>query len=97
VLHPIYGTVRTQAAAPPLEDRTTTGETKSGILGNAMKGALLGRILGGNNGALIGAAGGVAAGTIAARRNAVKEHCLPAGVSLSVILSAPLVLGSGAP
>ncbi len=97
-MHPLYGTVRTQAAAPPLEERTTTNETKSGVLGNAMRGALLGRILGGGSkGALIGAATGVAAGTIAARRNAIKEHCLPAGVSLSVILSAPLALGKGAP
>ncbi len=62
-----------------------------------MKGAILGRILGGNKGAIIGAAGGVAVGTAAARRNRVSERCLPSGMALSVVLSAPLVLGAGAP
>ncbi len=93
-LHPLYGTVRTEAA-PTTDRRTSTGDDKGSVLGGAIRGAILGRILGGNRGTIIGAAGGAAAGTIAARRNSVTEHCLPSGIALSVILSAPLALGPG--
>ncbi len=37
------------------------------------------------------------AGTIAAARNSVTERCLPAGATLTVTLSSPLVLTQGVP
>lgn len=92
---PVYGTVRVEGT--PTERKVATEDNKGSVLGDAMKGAILGRILGGNKGAIIGAAGGVAVGTAAARRNRVSERCLPSGMALSVVLSAPLVLGAGAP
>lgn len=95
-LLPIYGTVRVDS---PTQTRRTVekeGTEKKSTLGTAMKGAILGGLLGGRKGAIIGAAGAVAAGAVVDRRNSVSEHCLPSGISLSVILSAPLVLGQGA-
>ncbi len=95
-LLPVFGTVRIDGT--PTERRVSTGNDKSSVLGNAVKGAILGRILGGGaKGAIIGAAGGVAVGTATARRNSVAERCLPSGLAVSVVLSAPLILGSGAP
>ncbi len=95
-LLPIYGTVRVDSPTPTSRtvDRERTG--KQSTLGTAVKGAILGALLGGSKGAIIGAAGAVAAGAVVDRRNSVSERCLPSGVSLSVVLSAPLVLGQGA-
>ena len=95
-LLPIYGTVRVDSPNQTTRTVQPEGAEKKSTLGTAMKGAILGGLLGGRKGAIIGAAGAVAAGAVIDRRNAVSEHCLPSGVSLSVILSAPLVLGQGA-
>ena len=92
-LLPIYGTVRVDSPNQTTRTVQPEGTEKKSTLGTAMKGALLGGMLGGRNGAIIGAAGAVAAGAVVDRRNAVSERCLPSGVALSVILSAPLVLG----
>ena len=94
-LLPIYGTVRVDSPNQTTRTVQPEGAEKKSTLGTAMKGAILGGLLGGRKGAIIGAAGAVAAGAVVDRRNAVSEHCLPSGVSLSVILSAPLVLGQG--
>lgn len=93
---PVFGTVRVEAKTT---DRKTEkdGAEKQSVFGAAMKGAILGGLLGGRKGAMIGAAGGVTAGTVANRRNTITEQCLESGISLSVILSAPLVLGQGTP
>ena len=95
-LLPIYGTVRVDSPTQTSRTVEKEGTEKKSTLGTAMKGAILGGLLGGRKGAIIGAAGAVAAGAVVDRRNSVSEHCLPSGVSLSVILSAPLVLGQGA-
>ncbi len=96
VLIPVQGTVQTEGATT--ERQVSKGGDKGKVVGGAIAGAILGRVLGGGTkGAVIGAAGGAAAGTIAASRNSVKETCLPAGATLHVTLSAPLVLTPGAP
>ncbi len=94
-LLPIYGTVRVEA--PPV-DRSipAEGTEKKTTFGTAVKGAVLGGMLGGRKGAMIGAAGAVAAGAIADRRSHIKERCLPSGIALALVLSAPLVLNPGA-
>ncbi|MBY0489648.1 MAG: hypothetical protein K2R93_07375 [Gemmatimonadaceae bacterium] len=87
-----------------VNDATTTersvsgGNDKGKVITGAVAGAILGRILGGGaKGAVIGAAGGAAAGTVAAQRSRVAERCLAAGATISVTLSAPLVLPTSAP
>jgi hypothetical protein len=95
-LIPIEGTVR--AEGTPTERRVSKGGDKGKVVTGAVVGAILGRVLGGGTrGTVIGAAGGAAAGTVAAARNSVTERCLPAGATLTVTLSAPLVLTPGAP
>jgi hypothetical protein len=96
-LIPIEGTVR--AEGTPTERRVSKGGDKGKVVTGAVVGAILGRVLGGGGakGTVIGAAGGAAAGTIAAARNSVTERCLPAGATLTVTLSAPLVLTQGVP
>jgi len=96
VLIPIDGAVQVEGATT--ERRVSKGGDKGKVIGGAIAGAILGRVLGGGTkGTVIGAAGGAAAGTIAASRNSVTEKCLPAGATLTVTLSAPLVLTPGAP
>jgi hypothetical protein len=96
VLVPVDGTVSVEGATT--ERRVSKGGDKGKVVGGAIAGAILGRVLGGGTrGTVIGAAGGAAAGTIAAARNTVSEKCLPAGATLTVTLSAPLVLSPGAP
>ncbi len=96
VLIPVEGSVSVEGATT--ERRVSKGGDKGKVVGGAIAGAILGRVLGGGTrGTVIGAAGGAAAGTIAAARNAVTEKCLPAGATLTVTLSAPLVLSPGAP
>ncbi len=87
-----------------VSDATTTersvsgGNDKGKVITGAVAGAILGRILGGGTkGTVIGAAGGAAAGTVAAQRSRVAERCLAAGATISVTLSAPLVLPTPAP
>ena len=96
VLIPIEGTVRVDGATT--ERRVSKGGDQGKVIGGAIAGAILGRVLGGGTkGTVIGAAGGAAAGTIAAARNTVTEKCLPFGSTLTVTLSAPLVLTLGTP
>lgn len=96
VLVPVEGTVSVEGATT--ERRVSKGGDKGKVVGGAIAGAILGRVLGGGTrGTVIGAAGGAAAGTVAAARNSVTEKCLPAGATLTVTLSAPLVLSPGAP
>ena len=95
-LIPVEGTVRAEGTTT--DRRVSKGGDKGKVITGAIAGAILGRVLGGGaRGTVIGAAGGAAAGTIAAARNSVTEHCLPAGATLTVTLSAPLVLTPGAP
>lgn len=95
VLIPVEGTVQVEGATT--ERRISKGGDKGKVVGGAIAGAILGRVLGGGTkGAVIGAAGGAAAGTVAASRNSVTEKCLPAGATLTVTLTAPIVLTPGA-
>ncbi|MEQ1690942.1 MAG: hypothetical protein ABMA00_06635 [Gemmatimonas sp.] len=96
VLIPVEGSVQVDGATS--ERRVSKGGDKGKVIGGAIAGAILGRVLGGGTkGTVIGAAGGAAAGTIAAARNTVTETCLPSGATLTVTLSAPLVLTPGTP
>lgn len=94
VLIPVEGTVA--VSGETTERRVSQGGDKGKVIGGAIAGAILGRVLGGGaKGTVIGAAGGAAAGTVAASRNSVTEKCLPAGATLTVTLSAPLLLSPG--
>lgn len=96
VLIPIEGTVEIQG--DQRERQVSKGGDRSKVIGGAVAGAILGRVLGGGTkGTIIGAAGGAAAGTMAAARNTVTEQCLPSGATLTVTLTAPLVLTEGVP
>ena len=91
-LVPVQGTVRVSDDVAVTERQVSKGGDKGKVVTGALIGAIAGRILGGGTrGAVIGAAGGAAAGTIAAARNSQTERCLPAGATLSITLSAPLV------
>jgi uncharacterized protein YcfJ len=80
------------------ERQISKGGDAGKVATGAVIGAILGRVIGGGNrGTVIGAAGGAAAGTVAAARNKVTERCLPAGVTLSATLTAPLVLSPATP
>lgn len=95
-LIPIDGTV--VASGETTSRRVSKGGDQGKVVSGAIAGAILGRILGGGTkGAVIGAAGGAAAGTVAAARNSETERCLPEGATLTVTLSAPLVLAPGVP
>jgi len=94
VLIPVQGTVTIEGVTS--ERRVSKGGDQGKVITGAIAGAILGRVLGGGTkGAVIGAAGGAAAGTVAAARNSVAERCLPAGATVTVTLSAPLVLSPG--
>lgn len=96
VLIPAEGSVQTVGTTT--ERRVSKGGDQGKVVTGAIAGAILGRVLGGGTkGTVIGAAGGAAAGTIAASRNSVTEKCLPAGATLHVTLSAPIVLTPGTP
>lgn len=94
---PAEGAVTVSDAA--MTDRSVSGGNDKGkVITGAVAGAILGRILGGGaKGTVIGAAGGAAAGTVAAQRSRVNERCLAAGATISVSLSAPLVLPMSTP
>jgi hypothetical protein len=91
---PAQGTV--SSTGETTERRVSKGGDKGKVATGAVIGAILGRVLGGGGakGTIIGAAGGAAAGTVAAARNSTVEHCLPAGATITVTLSSPLVLPS---
>ncbi len=100
----VHGDFVPAEGAVSVGDATTTersvsgGNDKGKVITGAVAGAILGRILGGGaKGAVIGAAGGAAAGTVAAQRSRVAERCLAAGATISVTLSAPLVLPVSTP
>lgn len=96
VLVPVEGTVA--VAGETTERQVSKGGDKGKVVGGAIAGAIIGRVLGGGTkGAIIGAAGGAAAGTAAAARNTVAEQCLPAGATVTITLTAPLVLSEGVP
>ncbi|MGV3710792.1 MAG: glycine zipper domain-containing protein [Gemmatimonas sp.] len=89
-LIPVDG--RVVAAGETTQRRVSKGGDKGKVATGAVIGAILGRVIGGDTkGTVIGAAGGAAAGTVMAARNSTTEHCLPAGSSITVTLSAPLV------
>ena len=91
-LVPVQGTVRVGDDVVVTERQLAKGGDKGKVITGAIIGAIAGRVLGGGaRGTVIGAAGGAAAGTIAAARNSQTERCLPAGASLTITLSAPLV------
>jgi len=91
-LVPVQGTVQVGDDVAVTERQVSKGGDKGKVITGAIIGAIAGRVLGGGTrGTVIGAAGGAAAGTIAAARNSQTERCLPAGATLSITLSAPLV------
>ncbi|HYW33443.1 MAG TPA: hypothetical protein VE869_18215 [Gemmatimonas sp.] len=95
-LIPIEGTVVAEGTST--ERAVSKGGDKGKVITGAVAGAILGRVLGGGTrGTIIGAAAGGAAGSVAAARNTVKERCLPAGATITVTLSAPIVLTPGVP
>jgi uncharacterized protein YcfJ len=78
------------------ERRVSEGNDKAKVIGGAVAGAILGKVLGGSGkSTAVGAAAGAAAGTIAAARSGNVDRCLPAGSTITVTLSSPLVLASG--
>ncbi len=94
----LYPVVATASIESEMEgSRMAGGSDKKKIIGGAIAGAILGQILGRDTrSTVIGAAGGAAAGTIAARRSGTSEQCLPAGGTIRVVLSEPLIVtGSG--
>ena len=92
-LVPVQGTVRVGDDVAVTERRVSKGGKKGKVVTGAIIGAITGRVLGGGTrGTVIGAARGAAAGTIAAARGSRTERCLPAGTTLSITLSAPLVV-----
>lgn len=95
-LVPIEGTV--SVAGETSAHEVSKGGDKGKVISGAIAGAIIGRVLGGGvKGTIIGAAGGAAAGSAAASRNTVTEKCLPSGATLTVTLTAPLVLAEGVP
>jgi len=97
VFIPAQGTVDV-GEATLTEKQISKGGDAGKVATGAVIGAILGRVIGGGNrGTVIGAAGGAAAGTIAAARNKVTERCLPAGVTITATLTAPLVLSPATP
>jgi hypothetical protein len=64
------------------------------VVGGAVAGAIIGQIMGKDTkSTVIGAAAGAAAGTAAAAASRKYDACLPAGASLRVTTSQPIVLG----
>jgi glycine zipper 2TM protein len=65
------------------------------VVGGAVAGAIIGQIMGKDTkSTVIGAAAGAAAGTAAAAASRKYEACLPAGGSLRVTTSQPIILGA---
>ena len=92
-LLPVQGTVRVDDETAVSERQVSKGGNQGKVVTGAILGAIAGRVLGGDaRGTIIGAAGGAAAGTIASARNTQSERCLPAGATLTITLSAPLVV-----
>jgi hypothetical protein len=92
-LLPVQGTVRVDDETAVSERQVSKGGNQGKVVTGAILGAIAGRVLGGDaRGTIIGAAGGAAAGTIASARNTQTERCLPAGATLTITLSTPLVV-----
>jgi len=92
-LLPVQGTVRVDDETAVSERQVSKGGNQGKVVTGAILGAIAGRVLGGDaRGTIIGAAGGAAAGTIASARNTQTERCLKAGATLTITLSAPLVV-----
>jgi hypothetical protein len=90
----VQGSVRSDGTMT--ERRVSDGNDKTKVIGGAVAGAILGKVLGGSGkSTAVGAAAGAAAGTIAAARSGKVDRCLPAGSTITVTLSSPLVLASG--
>ena len=71
----------------------TGGTDKKKVIGGAIAGAVLGQVLGKDaKSTVIGAAAGAAAGTVAAKASRKYEGCLPAGTTVRLTLTEPLVL-----
>jgi hypothetical protein len=69
------------------------GSDKKKVIGGAVAGAILGQVLGKDTkSTVIGAAAGAATGAVAAKVSKKYEGCLPAGSTVRVTLSDPLVL-----
>ncbi len=79
----------------PLErgQATASGSDKKKVIGGAIAGAVIGQVLGRDTrSTVIGAAAGAAAGTAAAAATRKYHACLPAGGSLRVTTTQPIVL-----
>lgn len=90
----LYPVAATASIESEMEgSRMASGSDKKKIIGGAIAGAILGQVLGRDTrSTVIGAAGGAAAGTIAARRGGSSEQCLPAGGTIRVVLTEPLMV-----
>jgi hypothetical protein len=96
-LLPAEGTVSVSEVTTS-ERAVSNGSDKGKVITGVIAGAILGRVLGGGTrGAVIGAAAGGAAGTVAAQRGRTAERCMAAGATITVTLSAPLVLPNSTP
>jgi hypothetical protein len=86
------------AIQSPLERRQVPRDKNADrrkVVGGAIAGAILGQIMGKDTkSTVIGAAAGAAAGTAAAAASRKYDACLPAGGSLRVTTSQPIVLGA---
>ena len=84
------------AIASDLERRQVPGNKNADrrkVVGGAIAGAVIGQIMGKDTrSTVIGAAAGAAAGTAAAAASRKFEACLPAGGSLRVTTSQPIIL-----
>jgi hypothetical protein len=86
------------AITSDLERRQVPGDKNADrrkVVGGAIAGAVIGQIMGKDTrSTVIGAAAGAAAGTAAAAASRKFEACLPAGGSLRVTTSQPIILGA---
>ena len=74
-------------------DGTDVNANKSKMIAGALAGALIGRLIGHNTkGTIIGAAAGAATGAAVAKSGERWEGCLPAGATLRLTLTAPMVM-----
>ncbi len=74
------------------EGESPTSEAASKVGASAVVGTILGAIIGGHKGAAIGATAGAAGGTAAVMTDSPNDVAIEAGTSLTVRLTAPVVL-----
>ena len=92
VTHPVTGDVIPLGSLEKTRVESRGSDTKK-VVGGAIAGAILGQIIGKDTkGTVIGAAAGAAAGTVAASRSAKYQSCLPAGATMRLTLSQPIVV-----